>query len=60
MMMALKRRTWYRLGYYVQIREVMYKHYEKIFAGDSSVEEAFEAIEEESNELLVRFHDTYK
>ncbi len=49
----------YRLGYYVQIREVMHKYYEKIFAGDSSVEDAFAAIEEESNELLVRFHDTY-
>lgn len=49
----------YRLGYYVQIREVMYKHYEKIFAGDSTVEEAFAAIEKESNDLLKRFHDTY-
>ena len=50
----------YRLGYYVQIREVMYKHYESIFNGDSSVEDAFAKIEKESNSLLVRFHDTYK
>lgn len=50
----------YRLGYYVQIREVMYKHYESIFNGSSSVEEAFANIEKESNALLTRFHDTYK
>ena len=37
----------------------MHKYYEKIFAGDLSVEDAFAAIEKESNELLVRFHDTY-
>lgn len=50
----------YRLGYYVQIREVMYKHYDNIFSGKATVDEAFKAIEEESNALLVRFHDTYK
>ncbi len=50
----------YRLGYYVQIREVMYKHYEDIFSGKASVEDAFAAMEEESNALLVRFNDTYK
>jgi sn-glycerol 3-phosphate transport system substrate-binding protein len=50
----------YRLGYYVQIRDVMYKHFDNIFSGDSSVEEAFVAMEKESNELLVRFSDTYK
>lgn len=49
----------YRLGYYVQIREVMYKHYDNIFSGNSSVEDAFKAIEEESNALLARFHSTY-
>lgn len=49
----------YRLGFYVQIREVMYKHYENLLNGDSTVEEAFAAIEEESNDLLSRFHDTY-
>ncbi len=49
----------YRLGFYVQIREVMYKHYEGIFSGETSVDDAFEKIEEESNELLARFHQTY-
>ena len=50
----------YRLGYYVQIRDVMYKHFDDIFSGEASVEEAFVAMEKESNELLVRFSDTYK
>ncbi len=49
----------YRLGYYVQIREVMYKHFDDIFAGNASVDEAFAAIESESNDLLARFHATY-
>ena len=49
----------YRLGFYVQIREVMYKHYDRILNGEASVEEAFAAIEEESNQLLDRFNDTY-
>ena len=50
----------YRLGYYVQIRDVMYKHYDDIFSGTATVDEAFTAMEKESNELLVRFNDTYK
>jgi sn-glycerol 3-phosphate transport system substrate-binding protein len=49
----------YRLGYYVQIREVMYKEFEKILTDDSSVGDAFVTIEKESNALLSRFHDTY-
>ena len=49
----------YRLGYYVQIREVMYKNFDNIFSGDSTVEEAFEEIETESNDLLERFNATY-
>jgi sn-glycerol 3-phosphate transport system substrate-binding protein len=49
----------YRLGYYVQIREVMYKNFENIFSGDATVDEAFAAMEEESNELLERFNATY-
>jgi sn-glycerol 3-phosphate transport system substrate-binding protein len=36
----------------------MYKHYEDIFAGNATVDEAFAAIEEESNALLDRFHAT--
>ncbi len=50
----------YRLGYYVQIREVMYKHFDDIFSGSASVDDAFAAMEKESNALLVRFNDTYK
>lgn len=50
----------YRLGYYVQIREVMYKHFDDIFSGSASVEDAFAAMEKESNALLLRFNDTYK
>lgn len=46
----------YRLGFYVQIREAMYKQYDNIFSGTSSVEEAFTAMEEESNALLDRFN----
>lgn len=49
----------YRLGYYVQIREVMYKNFEQLLNGQATVDEAFASIEEESNELLDRFHDTY-
>ena len=29
----------YRLGYYVQIRDVMYKHFDDIFSGDASVDD---------------------
>ena len=32
----------------------------EIFSGSATVEEAFVAMEKESNELLVRFGDTYK
>ncbi len=49
----------YRLGYYVQIRDVMYKHFDDIFSGEASVEEAFSAMEQESNDLLDRFKATY-
>lgn len=45
----------YRLGFYVQIREAMYKQYDNIFSGASTVEAAFEAMEKESNALLERF-----
>lgn len=50
----------YRLGYYVQIRDVMYKHFDDIFSGSASVDDAFAAMEDESNALLKRFNDTYK
>jgi sn-glycerol 3-phosphate transport system substrate-binding protein len=48
----------YRLGFYPQIREVLYREYDKIFNGDVTVEEAFNTIEEESNQLLERFAKT--
>ncbi len=50
----------YRLGYYVQIRDVMYKHFDDIFSGSASVDDAFASMEKESNALLKRFNDTYK
>jgi sn-glycerol 3-phosphate transport system substrate-binding protein len=46
----------YRLGFYVQIREAMYKQYDNIFSGASTVDAAFDAMEEESNALLDRFN----
>lgn len=49
----------YRLGYYVQIRDVMYKHFDDIFSGEATVDAAFSAIESEANDLLDRFKDTY-
>jgi sn-glycerol 3-phosphate transport system substrate-binding protein len=48
----------YRLGFYVQIREVMYAQYENVFSGNATVEDAFATIEEESNALLSRFDAT--
>lgn len=48
----------YRLGYYVQIREVMQREYDQIFAGTKSVDDAFAAIEAGSNQLLARFAKT--
>ena len=37
----------YRLGFYVQIRDVMNREYGRIFAGETDVETAFATIEEE-------------
>jgi sn-glycerol 3-phosphate transport system substrate-binding protein len=50
----------YRLGFYVQIRDVMYNAFDDIFSGEASVDEAFAAIEKGANELLVRFDATVK
>ncbi|MGB7327361.1 MAG: extracellular solute-binding protein [Rubripirellula sp.] len=50
----------YRLGYYVQIRDVMYKYFDDIFAGKTSIDDAFSSMETESNALLERFKDTYQ
>ncbi len=48
----------YRMGFYPQIREVMEREYGKIFSGETTVEDAFKTIEEESNKLLERFSKT--
>ena len=48
----------YRMGFYVQIRDVMNREYGRILTGETSVEDAFNAIEKEANELLARFAKT--
>ena len=48
----------YRLGFYVQIRDVMNREFSKIMTGDTTVDAAFEAIEVEANKLLDRFSKT--
>lgn len=48
----------YRMGFYVQIRDVMNREYGRILTGDASVDEAFETIQEEANDLLSRFAQT--
>lgn len=48
----------YRLGFYPQIRVIEEREFSKIFSGDTTVEEAFETIESEGNELLSRFART--
>ncbi len=48
----------YRMGFYVQIRDVMNREYGRILTGETSVEDAFNAIEKEANDLLARFAKT--
>ncbi|WP_437342618.1 extracellular solute-binding protein [Ruegeria arenilitoris] len=48
----------YRMGFYVQIRDVMNREYGRILTGETSVEDAFKAIENEANGLLERFAKT--
>ncbi len=48
----------YRLGFYVQIRDVMAREYGRILTGETSVEDAFATIETEANQLLERFAKT--
>ncbi len=48
----------YRMGFYVQIRDVMNREYGRILTGETSVEDAFATIEKEANELLARFAKT--
>ena len=48
----------YRLGFYVQIRDIMNREYGRIMNGEATVDEAFEIIEREGNQLLERFAKT--
>ena len=48
----------YRMGFYVQIRDVMNREYGKLFTGETTVDAAFQAIEDEGNQLLERFAKT--
>ncbi|WP_439103822.1 extracellular solute-binding protein [Celeribacter marinus] len=48
----------YRMGFYVQIRDVMNREFGRILTGETSVDDAFDTIEVESNELLARFAQT--
>lgn len=48
----------YRMGFYVQIRDVMNREYGRILTGETSVDDAFATIEEEANQLLARFAQT--
>lgn len=48
----------YRMGFYVQIRDVMNREYGRILTGETSVEDAFANIEKEANDLLSRFART--
>ncbi|EEX11589.1 extracellular solute-binding protein, family 1 [Ruegeria lacuscaerulensis ITI-1157] len=48
----------YRMGFYVQIRDVMNREYGRILTGETSVVDAFNNIETEANALLERFAKT--
>ncbi|MEM9224294.1 MAG: extracellular solute-binding protein [Pseudomonadota bacterium] len=48
----------YRMGFYVQIRDVMNREYSRVLSGETDVDTAFENIEREANELLKRFAGT--
>lgn len=48
----------YRMGFYVQIRDVMNREYGRILTGENDVDSGFSAIETEANALLKRFAKT--
>ena len=48
----------YRMGFYVQIRDIMNREYGRILTGETDVDSAFKAIETEANALLARFAKT--
>jgi len=48
----------YRLGFYLQIRDVMSREFGRYVSGETSLDAAFETIEVEGNRLLERFAKT--
>ncbi|CUH81949.1 extracellular solute-binding protein [Tropicibacter naphthalenivorans] len=48
----------YRMGFYVQIRDVMNREFGRILTGETDVDTAFGKIEDEANALLARFAKT--
>jgi len=48
----------YRMGFYVQIRDVMNREIGKVFSGETSVDEAFDTIKADGDKLLARFAKT--
>ncbi|SOH95690.1 sn-glycerol 3-phosphate transport system substrate-binding protein [Monaibacterium marinum] len=48
----------YRMGFYVQIRDVMNREYTRFLQGDVELEDAFATIKTEADELLARFAQT--
>ncbi|MEI4472709.1 extracellular solute-binding protein [Frigidibacter sp. MR17.24] len=48
----------YRLGFYPQIRSIEEREFNRIFSGETSVEDAFETIKSEGDALLARFAKT--
>ncbi|TCS38745.1 extracellular solute-binding protein [Reinekea marinisedimentorum] len=50
----------YRLGFYVQTRESIYREMDRIMSGETTVEAALKAIETDANRNLERFARTVK
>ncbi|MEJ2037058.1 MAG: extracellular solute-binding protein, partial [Maritimibacter sp.] len=48
----------YRMGFYVQIRDIENREFSRILSGETSVEDALATIEKEGNDLLARFAKT--
>ena len=48
----------YRMGFYVQIRDVENREFSRILSGETTVDDALATIEKEGNELLARFAKT--
>jgi sn-glycerol 3-phosphate transport system substrate-binding protein len=48
----------YRMGFYVQIRDVMNREFGRILGGETSVDDGFATIETEANDLLAKFAQT--